>query len=83
MAYKIPPYENVYKVGWGFTPHLVMKFGLVENEYLNGENETFLDKIKRMLWFKKKESENELLPTIEELISRIVEENRKVGNFFR
>ena len=55
----------------------------MKNEYLKGENETLLNKIKHFLGLKVKESENELLPTIEELLSRIVEENRKVGNFFR
>ena len=62
---------------------LLVEAEKMKNEYLRGEDETFLDKIKRLLGFKMKEPENELLPTIEELISRIVEENRKVGNFYR
>ncbi len=62
---------------------LLVEAEKMKNEYLRGEDETLLDKIKRLLGFKKKEPENELLPTIEELISRIVEENRKVGNFYR
>ena len=52
-------------------------------EYLKGEDETFLDKIKQFLGFKMKEPDTELLPMIEELILRIVEENRNVGNFHR
>ena len=62
---------------------LLVEAEKMKNEYLRGEDETLLDKIKRLLGFKKKEPENELLPTIEELISRIAEENRKVGNFYR
>ena len=58
----------------------------VENmkvEYLKGSDETLLDKIKHFFGLKAKESENELLPMIEELIERVVEENRKMGNFYR
>jgi len=62
---------------------LLVEVEKMKNEYLRGEDETLLDKIKRLLGLKKKEPENELLPTIEELISRIAEENRKVGNFYR
>jgi len=62
---------------------LLVEAEKMKSEYLRGADETLLDKIKRFLGFKKKEPENELLPTIEELISRIVEENRKVGNFYR
>jgi len=62
---------------------LLVEAEKMKSEYLRGADETFLDKIKRFLGFKTKEPENELLPTIEELISRIVEENRKVGNFYR
>ena len=62
---------------------LLVEAEKMKSEYLRGEVETFLDKFKRFLGFKMKEQENELLPTIEDLISRIVEENRKVGNFYR
>ena len=62
---------------------LLVEVEKMKSEYLRGRDETVLDKIKRYLGFKTKEPENELLPTIEELISRIVEENRKEGNFFR
>lgn len=62
---------------------LLVEVENMKTEYLKGEDETFLDKIKQFLGFKMKEQENELLPTIEELILRIVEENRKVGNLFR
>lgn len=62
---------------------LLVEAERMKNDYLKGGDDTVLDKIKRFLGFKTKEPENELLPTIEELISRIVEENRKVGNFFR
>ena len=55
----------------------------MKSEYLKGEDESLLDKIKQLFGFKRKEQENELLPMIEELILRIVEENRKVGNLFR
>jgi len=62
---------------------LLVEAEKMKNEYLKGEDETLLDKIKHFLGFKMKEPENELLPTIEELIFRIVEENRKIGNIFR
>jgi hypothetical protein len=62
---------------------LLVEVEKMKSDYLRGADETFLDKMKRFLGFKMKEPENELLPTIEDLISRIVEENRKVGNFFR
>jgi hypothetical protein len=53
----------------------------MKNDYLKGEDETFLDKIKQFLGFKRQEADTELLPMIEELILRIVDENRKIGNF--
>ena len=62
---------------------LLVEVENMKSEYLKGEDETFLDKIKKFLGFKMKEPENELLPMIEELILRVVEENRKVGNLYR
>ena len=55
----------------------------MKREYLEGEDESFIDKIKRLFGLKAKEQELELLPMIEELIERISEENRKAGNFYR
>lgn len=62
---------------------LLVEVENMKNEYLKGEDETFVDKIKRFLGFKIKEPDNELMPMIEELTLRIVEENRKAGNLFR
>ncbi|MCO4844429.1 MAG: hypothetical protein KC427_00255 [Sulfurovum sp.] len=55
----------------------------MQNEYLKGMDETFLDKIKHFFGVTIKVPENELEPVIEELMSRVLEENRKVGNFHR
>jgi|GEM_PF-4446482 len=55
----------------------------MKTEYLRGKDESFLDKVKQLLGFQKKEQENELLPMIDELVLRIVEENRKIGNLYR
>lgn len=55
----------------------------MKNEYLKGMDETFLDKIKHFFGLKTKVSDNELEPVIEELISRVLDENRKVGNLHR
>ena len=62
---------------------LLVEVENMKNAYLKGEDETFLNKIKRFLRFKTKEAEYTLLPMIDELILRVVEENRKVGNLFR
>jgi hypothetical protein len=60
---------------------LLVEVENMKNDYLKGEDETFLDKIKHFLGFKMKEADTSLLPMIEELILRIVDENRKIGNF--
>ncbi|TNF44094.1 MAG: hypothetical protein EP216_02685 [Epsilonproteobacteria bacterium] len=62
---------------------LLVEVENMKSEYLKGEDDTFLDKIKRFFGFKMKEPDHELLPMIEELIVRVVEENRKVGNLYR
>ena len=62
---------------------LLVEVENMKSEYLKGEDVTFLDKIKHFFGFKIKEPDNELLPMIEELILRVVEENRKIGNLFR
>ena len=55
----------------------------MKNEYLKGMDETLLDKIKHFFGVKTKVADNELEPAIEELISKVLEENRKVGNLYR
>ena len=62
---------------------LLVEVENMKNAYLKGEDETFLNKIKRFLGFKTKEVEHTLLPMIDELILRVLEENRKIGNLFR
>jgi len=62
---------------------LLVEVEKMKNNYLKGEDETFIEKIKRLFGLKVKEQENDLLPMIDELIVRIVEENRKAGNFYR
>ena len=62
---------------------LLVEAEQMKNDYLKGEDETLLEKIKRLFGLKVKEQENELLPMIDELIVRIVEENRKAGNLYR
>lgn len=62
---------------------LLVEVENMKSEYLKGEDATFLDKIKLFFGFKTKEPDDDLLPMIEELILRVVEENRKVGNLFR
>jgi hypothetical protein len=55
----------------------------MKNEYLKGMDETFLDKIKHFFGIKTKVPDNELMPVIEELMIRVLDENRKVGNLHR
>ena len=62
---------------------LLVEAEKMKNDYLKDEGETLLEKIKRLFGLKVKEQENELLPMIDELIVRIVDANRKVGNLFR
>ena len=62
---------------------LLVEAEKMKNDYLKGEDETFTEKIKRLFGLKVKEQENDLLPMIDELIVRIVEENRKAGNLYR
>lgn len=62
---------------------LLVKAEKMKNTYLEGEDETFIQKIKYFFGFQKREKENELLPMIDDLIARILEENKKVGNLYR
>lgn len=55
----------------------------MKNEYLKGMDETFLDKIKHFFGVKTKVPDNALKPVIEELLIRVLEENRNVGNLYR
>lgn len=55
----------------------------MKNEYLKGMDETFLDKIKHYFGVKTKAPDNELKPVIEELMIRVFDANRKVGNLYR
>lgn len=55
----------------------------MKNEYLKGMDETLLDKIKHFFGVSTKVTDNALIPVIEELMSKVLEENRKVGNFHR
>lgn len=80
--------ESYEENGTRYEQRKVLQEMLVEienmkNEYLKGMDETFLDKIKHFFGVKRKAPDNELKPVIEELMIRVLEANRKVGNLYR